>query len=146
MVDVPIIQLGSIRIKLDRRPFPTASSAWDRDAIEATLEVKLDAFQGQVTTYIWSRELEELYRILTFLDQRVGHEENVSFTLREHTLSLQFELTRLGHLHVRAEVTDMTYPTDPVTLTFVDLSDQTMLPGYIREVKQALKIFPLVSE
>ena len=65
------------------------------------------AFQGKVQTHIWSHELEELSNLLMNLSHRAGNEENVQFELREHTLRLVFELTRLGHIEVQVEVSDM---------------------------------------
>lgn len=144
MMDVPTIQLGvdeqKIDIILHHRPFPMASHAWDRDAIAATVEVTTGAFRGQLSTIIFSHELELLRRLLSYLNMQVGHVEQKSFELREGVLSLTFELTKLGHIDIRVKASDMKVP--PATLTFTIQSDQTYLPKWIDEVSRSLAHFP----
>jgi hypothetical protein len=140
-----VIQLGEdkqqVGIILHNRPYSTSSNAWDRDTITATIVVNTVEFQGKVPTLIWSYELEELCRLLLALSQRVGHEEHVQFELREQTLNLVFELTRLGHIEVRVQVSDMDaeYPT---ILTFFILADQTYLAKWVSNIRKILEYFP----
>jgi hypothetical protein len=132
---------GQLYLILHNRPYPTSSYAWDRDVITCTIEVDTVVFQGKVQTLVWSHELEELSKLLTNLSQRVGHEEQAQFELREHTLKLGFELTKLGHIVVQVQVSDMDEEY-PAILTYFITADQTYLSKWLNDIRKTLEMFP----
>lgn len=129
-----------LELTLTSRPFPDAELDWDRDAIDATVDVKAGAFEGKFATTVWSHELACLRMLLEELGKRVGLSAEAAFRFREATIRLAFKLDKLGHLDI--QVTTCEDPASDVRLDFSIAADQTYLPFWIDSIDAALREFP----
>lgn len=80
-----------LRAVVRRQPFPTAELDWDRDALDAILEVDTDIFRGSFGTTLWRHELANLRALLQALLDQLGQHLKASFALIEHGAAFEFE-------------------------------------------------------
>ena len=131
---------NSIELVLESRPFPDAELDWDRDAIDAVVNVEAGAFRGNFTTTVWSHELTCLRRLLEELGNRVGRDADAVFRIRESTIRMTFELEKTGHLCVVIEASEN--PADAAKIQFEIHADQSYIHIWIESIDAALKKFP----
>lgn len=61
-----------LRLVVYGQPFPSAELDWDRDAIDALLEVDTGVFRGGFRTTLWGHELANLRALLQALLDQLG--------------------------------------------------------------------------
>ncbi|EFH79750.1 WapI family immunity protein [Ktedonobacter racemifer] len=127
-----------ITITLQSDPFIHSRKA-DQNTIAATWFIKAGRFQSQFEVTFEAYELVGLLDALQEVYQQVGKETEVQFAL-EWYLVLTFKLSKIGHLEVETEAW-----TSDVRLSSSMQADQSFLPFWIREVKNALQRFSLLD-
>ncbi|HEX4203574.1 MAG TPA: hypothetical protein VHZ51_05140 [Ktedonobacteraceae bacterium] len=88
-------------------------------------------------------ELIGLQDALQEIYAQVGNEAQTQFELVEHDLALTFILSKIGHLEVEAKV--RVWTDNNVRLNGSMFADQTYLPIWTKEVKNARQSFPLLD-
>ena len=79
------------RLVVCRQLFPNAETDWNRDALDAVVEVDSGPFHGSFGTTLYGHELASLRTLLqTFLDQ-LGQHLKTSFAFMEQ--GVEFELS-----------------------------------------------------
>lgn len=129
-----------LRVVVRRQLFPNAEADWDRDALEAAVEVESGNFRGNFGTTLYGHELANLRALLqTFLDQ-LGQHLKTSFALIERGVEFEFELFRRGA--VGAQVTLHTDEADYQQLTFPMEIDPSQLSTCVAQIDAILTRFP----
>jgi hypothetical protein len=95
--------------------FPNAESDWDRDALDAVVEVDTSVFRGSFGTTLWAHELANLRALFQALLDQLGQHRKASFALIEHGAEFEFELLRRG-----AASTQITLRSDAVGVQHLD--------------------------
>ncbi len=133
-----------LSIQLNKRPFPDAENAWDRDAIDVTVTISAGVFDGEFETTIWSHELTFLLNLLKAMDKSMGKETEKTFKFREGTILFTFRLTKTGVIEIPCTVCDN--PSGDTKLNFTIGADQSYLSQWIEQIAAALKTFPQVLD
>ncbi|MBA3943794.1 MAG: hypothetical protein H0X37_04450 [Herpetosiphonaceae bacterium] len=142
-VTIPIdftVGLQKFQLMLNERAFPSAETAWDRDFIRASVNVDTGTFSGSYVLLLGAHELVNLHILLQKLWQEFGRASHASFRLREETLHIVFDITKLGiiRLTVRAQP-DITIET---FLQFVFEAEYNSIKVWIATLEKALRQFP----
>lgn len=129
-----------LRVVVRREPFPTAELDWDRDALDAILEVDTDIFRGSFGTTLWRHELANLRALLQALLDQLGQHLKASFALIEHGAAFEFELLRRGAIEMR--ITLQTDTADVQRLQFELEADPSQLTTFVGQIDAILSRFP----
>jgi hypothetical protein len=129
-----------LRAVVRRQPSPTAELDWDRDALDAILEVDTDIFRGSFGTTLWRHELANLRALLQALLDQLGQHLKASFALIERGAAFDFELLRRGVIKIR--ITLQTDAADVQRLHFELEIDPSQLATCIGQIDAILSRFP----
>jgi len=130
----------SLRLIVRRQQFPDAELDWDRDALDATVEVETIHFRGSFETTVWGHELSNLRSLLQALLDQPGHDVVASFEFRDVALEANFRSRRRGAFIV--EMALRPNPADSERLAF-DLSlNSVQLTNWIEGLNRLLSRFP----
>jgi len=110
---------------------------WTEWEVPTTVVADAGLFHGEMTTSVGLAGLKELRDLLVGLDQGVGHPHH-AYWQPTASLSLSFDLSRIGHVTVGVELEEWETGT---ILKFSLGADQTYLPLWISQVKRVLQHF-----
>jgi hypothetical protein len=122
-----------LRVVIRRQPFPNAEVDWDRDALDAVVEVDTGIFRGSFGTTLWGHELASLRALLQALLDQLGQHLKASFALIEAGVAFEFELLRRGAMS--AQITLRTDAADIQHLEFEMEVDPSQLGKGLRPLK-----------
>jgi hypothetical protein len=129
-----------LRIVVRRQLFPNAELDWDRDALDAAVEVDTGVFRGSFGTTLWRHELADLRALLQALLDQLGQHLKASFALTEHAVEFDFELLRRGAMRTR-----ITLRTDAADIQHLDFEleiDPSQLATCIGQIDAISARFP----
>jgi len=129
----------SLRLIVRGQPFPNADLDWDRDVLDATVEVDTTSFQGSFKTAVWAHELSNLRSLLQALLDQVSEDVVASFEFRDHALETNFQSRRDGAFIV--QITLRPDPADSERLTFELSLNSVQLTGWIARLDRILSRF-----
>lgn len=141
--DGRISEIGTpcfLQITLLNRPYADSTAQRDRDDIACEVSVDTDAFKGQYSTDIYSHELAVMRAVFAALYERVGQQAEGFIDLLEHAFEMKLVLTTLGHLNL--EIVAHACGGRGPDLRFSMEADQSDLPHWIKQLDDALAIFP----
>lgn len=129
-----------VRVRPTRRPFPESDNLWDRDSLDADIEISTGKFHGQ---YGGSFRVDDFFR---FRDQLEGLyktlEGKARFDSYEDSLTINVSTDGLGHFFADCIARDE--PGIGSTLYFSpDSFDQTELPPILKALNEILERFPV---
>ena len=136
--DVDFIKISPIKIM-----FSDSELTWDKNWIEAFVEIKALPFQGkykaQLMTIDFEKFKQELHRIYNDLS---GVTE---FTCLEEFIKIKIKGDGIGHFNAECIAQDTTsFPRS--RLLFELHFDQTQIRGMIKQLDQITKLFPIVGD
>lgn len=129
-------------IEISGRLLRNAQTDWDRDALDALLDVDAHPFKGSCAITTWSHELSGLRQLLLKMKSEIERQAKYDFTFREHNLDLAFEADGLGHIVMCIEIRP-----DPAVrrlLSFQIDADQTYCDDWIVQINAILDEFPVM--
>ncbi len=124
---------GQYRVRL----IVHSDQPWTDWEIPTTVVANARLFHGEMMTSVGLADLKELRDLLVGLDQVVGHPHHALWRPTA-SLSLSFDLSRIGHVAVGVELEEWETGT---ILKFSLGADQTYLPLRISHVKRVLQHF-----
>jgi hypothetical protein len=129
----------SLRLIVRGQQFPDAELDWDRDALDATVEVGTIHFRGSFETTVWAHELSNLRSLLHALLDQPGHHVVASFEFRDLALEANFRSRRRGgfivEIALRPNPAHSERPAFDLSLNSVQLTNwieglDTLLSGF----------------
>jgi hypothetical protein len=110
----------------------------DREGwMQATVQIKAPAFEGNFTCYVEKKEWQVFVGLLQHLDTSAGKEVEASWENMEANIAFQFRLYKPGNLEGQYEFCPVAGVGPTLSGTFE--ADQSYLPGWIRSAQQVLE-------
>ena len=129
-----------LRLLVRGQAVPCAELDWDRDALNAVIEVETGVFRGRLRTLPWGHELANFRALLLALLDRLGQHLKASFAFIEHATEFHFELLRRGALISQVKVRPNT--ADVEQLVFELSVDPSQLSACVSQIDAILARFP----
>lgn len=133
-----------ISIRILRRPFPNASGAWDRDALDAVVSIKAGPFSGTFGMLTFSNELAVLRDRLQEFCRAFSITSTFRFETLESQLELDGKMTESGSVSIC-----VTVRPDAMTatkLSFVLEPEYMQLEYWINQIDQLFTIYPMTPD
>lgn len=131
-----------IRIDIISRPYENADNIWDLNWLVTDLEIKIPGFTAKYSLYTTTNDFVRFYEELSNLHQSL--EGKAEFVTIESGIYLKATIERkTGKLIWNVE---SQYPQrDGAILEFEFQSDQSYIYETIRELKDIIKQYPVLS-